>query len=149
MTEPLALAVKIVLVDDDEEFRALVRYILLARLREMVVVEAADGEAGWALVRRDQPDIVITDLVMPRLDGIGLTRRIRQEFPQTSIILMSSFTEDAYRMLASDSGADAFVSKQVIDTALIPAIMDVMTRRFNSGRGPMPPDGASAAPCAQ
>jgi two-component system NarL family response regulator len=142
MTEPIASAVKIVLVDDDEEFRPLVRYILLAGLREMVVVEAADGEAGWALVRRERPDIVITDLVMPRLDGVGLTQRIRAEFPQTSIILMSSFTEDAYRMMASDSGADAFVSKQVIDNALIPAIMDVISRRFSAGRGPIPPDGA-------
>jgi DNA-binding NarL/FixJ family response regulator len=149
MTEPIASAVKIVLVDDDEEFRPLVRYILLAGLREMVVVEAADGEARWALVRRERPDIVITDLVMPRLDGVGLTQRIRAEFPQTSIILMSSFTEDAYRMMASDSGADAFVSKQVIENALIPAIMDVISRRFSAGRGPIPPDGASAAPCSK
>lgn len=148
MTEPLAVPIKILLVDDDDEFRALVRHIVLAGLRETVVVDATDGEAGWALVRREQPDLVITDLVMPRLDGIELTRRIRSAFPQTSVILMSSFTEDAYRMMASDSGADAFVSKQVIDNALVPAILDVMSRRFSAGRGPIPPDGASAAPCS-
>ena len=142
-----AVPLKIVLVDDDDEFRLLVSYILLAGFRDVVVLEASDGDAGWALVGREQPDIVITDLVMPRLDGIGLTRRVRLEFPQTSILLMSSFTEDAYRMMASNSGADAFVSKQVIDSALIPAMMDVMSRRFSSGHGPIPPDGASAAPC--
>lgn len=151
MTEPLGSAgpIKIVLVDDDDEFRFLVRHTLVTGIRELIVVDAADGEAGWAVVRHEQPDIVITDLVMPRLDGIGLTRRIKAEFPHTSIILMSSFTEDAYRMMASDSGADAFLSKQVIYSALVPAILDVMSRRFRAGRGPIPPDGTSAASCAQ
>lgn len=151
MTEPLgsAVPIKIVLVEDDEEFRFLVRHTLLMGVRELVVIEAADGEAAWALVCREQPDIVITDLVMPRLDGIGLTRRIKMDFPQTSIILMSSFTEDAYRMLASDSGADAFLNKQVITRALVPAILDIMSRRFRAGRGPIPPGGASPASCAQ
>jgi YesN/AraC family two-component response regulator len=46
------------------------------------------------------PTSVITDLVMPRLNGVELTRHIRQELPQTKIILMSSFTEDAYRLMA-------------------------------------------------
>jgi DNA-binding NarL/FixJ family response regulator len=142
--------VKVIVVDDDVEMRLLVAFILRTIPDTVRIVgEASDGEAAWALVQREQPDIVITDLVMPRLDGIELTRRIRQEAPHLSVILMSSYTEDAYRMLASDSGADAFVSKQVIDRSLIPAIMDVMTRRFRAGRGPLPPDGAapSAASC--
>jgi CheY-like chemotaxis protein len=88
---------------------------------------------------------VITDLVMPRLNGIELTRRIRQELPQTTIILMSSYPEDAYRLMASDSGADAFVNKQVLNSAA-----DVMT--FNrmqvwgseaGGHGRAPPSSAS------
>jgi len=74
------------------------------------VGEAQEEEAD-ELALRVQPDIVITDLVMPGLNGVDLTRRVRQELPQTKIILMSSFTEDAYRLMASDSGADAFVHK--------------------------------------
>jgi CheY-like chemotaxis protein len=82
---------------------------------------------------------------MPRLNGIELTRRIRQELPQTTIILMSSYPEDAYRLMASDSGADAFVNKQVLNSAA-----DVMT--FNrmqvwgseaGGHGRAPPSSAS------
>jgi DNA-binding response OmpR family regulator len=74
---------------------------------------------------------------MPRLNGVELTKRIRQELPQTKIILMSTHTEDAYRLMASDSGADAFVNKRVIYNVLLPAIRDLI-RRISGGSGPLP-----------
>ena len=80
--------------------------------------------------------------------GIELTKRIRGELPQTKIILMSSYTEDAYRLMASDSGADAFVNKRVINDALLPAIRDLI-RRISGGSGPLPPSaGTSPASAA-
>jgi DNA-binding NarL/FixJ family response regulator len=72
--------------------------------------------------------MVITDLVMPGRDGVELARRIRLELPRTKVILMSSYIEDAYQLMASDSGADAFVNKQVITRTLLPAIGDVVRR---------------------
>jgi CheY-like chemotaxis protein len=105
----------VVVVDDVADFRETVRFLLLSLPDAVTVVgEAADGEEGLAVVLRERPDIVISDLVMPRLNGVELTRLIRQELPQTMIILMSSYPEDAYRLMASDSGADAFVNKRVI-----------------------------------
>ena len=92
------------------------------------VGDAASGAEGLALVRRERPDMVITDLVMPGLDGVEVTRRIRLELPKTKIILMSAAIEDAYRLMASDSGADAYVSKQMITRTLLPAIGDVVRR---------------------
>ena len=124
----------IVLADDDVECRLLVRAILAPESATMTIVgEAADGEKALALVLRTRPDIVISDLLMPRLTGIGLTRliRIRQELRRTKIIIFSSHTEDAYRLLASDSGADAFVSKQMLATTLLPVIRDVMRRQVS------------------
>ena len=130
----------VVVVDDEPDYREIVRFLLLSLLDVVAVVgEAADGEEALAVVLRERPDIVITDLVMPRLDGIELTRRIRQELPPTTIILMSSFTEDAYRLMASDSGADEFVQKGVIYDALLPAIRDLIGRRLSGGSGPLPP----------
>jgi DNA-binding NarL/FixJ family response regulator len=127
----------IVVADDDLQFREIVRYLLAAASDTMTIVgEAADGDEALALVRRVRPDVVITDLVMPHLNGIELTRRIREELPQTRVVLMSSYTEDAYRLMASDSGADVFVSKQVITTTLLPAIRDLIRRRFSGGSGP-------------
>ena len=140
----------VVVVDDTPDYRETVRFLLLG-LDDVVTIvgEAADGEEGLAVVLRERPDIVISDLVMPRLNGVELTRRIRQELPQTKIILMSSYAEDAYRLMASDSGADAFVSKRVIFEALVPAIRDLIGRRLSGGSGPLPPSaGASSASAA-
>ena len=93
-----------------------------------IVGEAADGEEALAIAHRERPDLVVTDLIMPRLNGIELTRHIRQELPGTMVILMSSHTENAYRLMASDSGADGFVNKRVIHDALLPAIRDLAAR---------------------
>jgi CheY-like chemotaxis protein len=125
------MPVTVAVVDDNEDTRLIVR-ALLRPVKDLMtfVGEAPDGEAGLELVRREHPDVVITDLVMPRLDGAELTRRIRQELPQTKIILMSSYIEDAYRLMASDSGADAFVNKQVLARTLLPVIGDLLRRRL-------------------
>ena len=119
----------IVVVDDSAEYREIVRYLLAPASDMRIVGEAADGEEALAVAHRERPDLVVTDLIMPRLDGIELTRHIRQELPGTRIILMSSYPEDTYRLMASDSGADVFVSKAVIHHALLPAIRDLTSRR--------------------
>lgn len=143
------MPVTIVVADDDLEYREIVRALLGPMSDTMTIVgEAADGEEALALVRRERPDIVITDLMMPRLNGVELTRRIRRELPETKIILMSSFPEDAYRLMASDSGADTFLSKRVITSELLPAIADVSRRRLSGGSGPLPPSGGASSGAA-
>jgi DNA-binding response OmpR family regulator len=100
------MPVTVVVVDDNEDTRLIVRALLRPVHDVMTFVgDAADGKEGLALVRRERPDIVITDLVMPEI-------------------------EDAYRLMASDSGADAFVNKQVIARTLLPAIGDLLRRRL-------------------
>jgi DNA-binding NarL/FixJ family response regulator len=142
--QPMPLT--IVVADDDPQYREIVRYLLAAASNTMTIVgEAADGDEALALVLRVRPDLVITDLIMPRLNGVELTKRIRQELPDTKVILISSYTEDAYRLMVSDSGADVFVSKQVITTMLLPAIRDLIRRRFSGGSGPPAIGGSSAS----
>ncbi len=138
----------IVVADDTPDYRDMVRYLLAPMADTMIVGEATDGEEALALVRLHRPDLVVTDLIMPRLNGIELTRHIRQELPETRVVLMSSYAEDAYLLMASDSGADAFVNKQVIMNALLPAIRDLI-RRISGGSGPPPPiTGASSSSSA-
>ena len=140
----------IVVVDDAPDYRKTVRSLLASVPDAVVVGEAADGEEAVGVVLRERPDIVITDLVMPRVNGIELTRRLRRELPQIKIILISSYPEDDYRVMPSHSGADAFVSKQVILDALLPTIRDLIRPRLSGGSGPHPPNAcessASAAP---
>jgi len=141
MHTPLAILqtdnrVTVVVVDDDPDYLWLVRVILEIRGDGITVVgESASGEEALALVLHERPDVVIADLMMPRLNGLELTRRIKQERPQTKILLMSAYTEDTYRRIASVSGADGFVNKHLIHTGLLPAIREVIVR---------PPSGAGA-----
>jgi DNA-binding NarL/FixJ family response regulator len=126
----------VVVVDDDPDYLWLVRVILEKRGERITIVgEAAGGEEALALVLHERPDVVIADLMMPRLNGLELTRRIKQERPQTKVLLMSAYTEDTYRRIASVSGADGFVNKHLIHTSLLPAIREVIVR---------PPSGAGA-----
>jgi DNA-binding NarL/FixJ family response regulator len=127
------MPVTIVVADDDPDYRLLVRLILASASRTMAVIgEARDGEEAFELVQRDRrPDIVISDLLMPRLNGIELTRRIKEQQPRTNVILLSAYTAEAYRRIASASGVDAFVSKQLVHSDLLPAIRDVIVRRVS------------------
>ena len=136
----------IVVVDDSADYRDIVRNLLASESDTLIIVgEAADGEEGLAAVLRERPDIVITDLVMPHLNGVELTRRIRRELPHTKIILMSSHPEDAYRLMASDSGADVFVNKWVIHDTLVPAIRDLVRRRLSGGSDSLPPSRGTSS----
>jgi DNA-binding NarL/FixJ family response regulator len=117
----------VVVADDAAEFRAIVRFVLATAPKMMTVVgEAADGEEALALVLSEQPDIVITDMLMPRLNGIELVRRIKEELPGTKVIVMTSYTEDTYRHLALVGGADGFVSKDVLARDLLPPIREIV-----------------------
>ena len=109
-----------VVVDDDPDYLWVVRFILESGPDQTAIVgEAGSGEEALELVLQKHPDIVIVDLMMPRLNGLELTRRIKQVRPQTKILLMSAYTEDTYRRIASVSGADGFVNKNLIQTALL------------------------------
>jgi two-component system, NarL family, response regulator NreC len=136
----------IVIVDDDADLRLLIQ-ALLRPLVDMVTVvgEAGDGEAALVLVRRERPDIVITDLVMPNLNGVDLTRRIREELPETQVMLISSYTEDAYLNMASDSGADVFLNKHVLPTSLVSAVRDLVRRRVSGGSDQPPLAGGASS----
>ena len=135
----------VVVVDDDPDYLWLVRFILESGSDKTTIVgEAASGEEALGLVLHKRPDVVIADLMMPHLNGLELTRRIKQERPQTKILLMSAYTEDTYRRIALVSGADGFVNKNLIRTGLLPAIREVMVQPPSTLHEP-PPSSSPAA----
>jgi CheY-like chemotaxis protein len=126
--EVVATPVTIVIADDYPDYRLLVRLLLTSLSDTISVVgEAADGEEALALVRRERPDVVIADLLMPRLDGLALTRRIKHERPETKVILMTSYAEACERV-AHVSDADAVVNKLGLHGGLVPAVRDVIVQ---------------------
>jgi DNA-binding NarL/FixJ family response regulator len=118
----LVTAITIVIADDFPDYRLLMRLLLTSWSDTISIVgEAADGEEALTLVRLQHPDIVICDLVMPRLNGLELTRRIKEERPQTKVILMTSYIEAGQRV-AQVSEADAVVNKLALHSGLLPAV---------------------------
>lgn len=118
--------VSVLIVDDDQRFRAVVSRHLEREPELRIVDEAGDGEASVRSVRETAPDVVLMDISMPGIDGLEATRRIKAERPTTKIVILTIFTEEAYRKAASESGADAFLVKNTLTRELLPTIRRVL-----------------------
>jgi DNA-binding response OmpR family regulator len=97
-------------VDDNADIRAYVRSVLEPAYR---VLEAADGQEGLERARAALPDLVIADLMMPRLDGFGLARALRED-PATDcipVILLTARVEPGHEVEGLGTGADDFITK--------------------------------------
>jgi len=120
--------VKVLVVDDDPVCRRLLEASLLKRGCD--VVTACDGEEAHALAREHKPNLVITDVVMPRLDGFGLCRRIKAdaELRGAPVILLTALSDSGDVIGALQSGADGFITKPY-DMEFLSACMESLIAR--------------------
>lgn len=111
---------RILLVDDDPvNLFVLTRSL---RVAGFATVSAANGETALKLLDAEEFDAVVSDVRMPRMDGIELLQNIRAHFPSLPVILMTGLVEDDIREAASTWGATALFQKPVDRTDLILAI---------------------------
>jgi NarL family two-component system response regulator LiaR len=117
--------IRVMLVDD----HAVVRSGLAAFLQMYddlsLVAEAADGEEAVRRCAQSKPDVILMDAMMPRLDGPGATRIIRERFPEVQILILTSFKEDNLIEDALDAGALGYLLKNVGAEELAGAIRSV------------------------
>jgi DNA-binding NarL/FixJ family response regulator len=114
MDLPSSPPVKIVVVDDNEDVRHLVRKVLHRYHKWELVGEAGDGMVAVEIVKQLQPDIVIMDVHMPRLNGIEATKRITASAPHSIVIGFSTYADVPTRTAMQKAGSAAFVSKEDI-----------------------------------
>ncbi|MFI7629571.1 response regulator [Microbispora rosea] len=116
-----------VLVVDDQ---AVVRdglVLLLGLLPDIEVVgSASDGETALRLVADERPDVVLMDLRMPRMDGVEATRRIRAGFPDTQVVVLTTYTDDESVFAALRAGARGFLTKSADAEEIARAVTTVM-----------------------
>lgn len=117
--------IRVLVADDHAVVRQGLRTFLDLQGEVEVVGEAADGEQAVAEAERLRPDVVLMDLVMPRLDGIGAIRRIRELAPDTRVLVLTSFLDDDKLMPAVRAGAAGYLLKDVQPQELLAAIRTV------------------------
>ncbi len=121
----MADKIGVLIVDDHAVVRQGLRTFLDLQDDVEIVGEASDGEEAVGIVEWLLPDIVLMDLVMPRMDGIEAIRRIRLVSPSTKVIVLTSFTEDQKVFGAVKAGAAGYLLKDVQPKQLGEAIRTV------------------------
>ena len=116
------MTIRLLLVDDQALFREGLRILLSVRGDLDVVGEAANGKEALALTADLKPDVILMDLRMPVLDGVEATRLVRQEHPQTAVIVLTTFDDDENVFEALRAGAAGYLLKDVSSDKLVEAI---------------------------
>jgi DNA-binding NarL/FixJ family response regulator len=112
----------VLIVDDHAVVRQGLRTFLELHDDIAVVGEAGDGEEALAAVARLAPDVVLMDLVMPRLDGVSAIERLREIAPATRVIVLTSFLDEDKVLPAVRAGAAGYLLKDVQPAELVRAI---------------------------
>ena len=100
--------------------------------------EASDGELAYPLIKKEKPDILITDIRMPFMDGLELSRLVKKELPQIKIIILSGYNEFDYAKTAINIGVTDYLLKPISSAKLLEAVKkvaDMIEERFPNLKG--------------
>ncbi|MBV8989178.1 MAG: response regulator transcription factor, partial [Solirubrobacterales bacterium] len=114
--------IRVLLVDDHAVVREGLRAFLELQDDFEVVGEASDGEQALVQAEVLRPDVILMDLVMPNLDGVGAMRELRVRAPDSQVIVLTSFLDDDRLMAAIQAGAAGYLLKDVKPSELARAI---------------------------
>jgi two-component system, OmpR family, response regulator len=117
----------ILLVEDDPSLLDMLRRTL--ERAGFAVITAPEGRAALALFRLGTIDLVVTDILLPELDGFELIRRLKSDSPNVPIIAMSGINDSAgYRQLARQAGADIAMAKPIIRAQLVDTVSSLLAK---------------------
>ena len=117
--------IRVLIADDHAIVRAGLRSLLAAGTGLELAGEAAGGYEVLELVERNPPDILVLDLSMPDLDGISVTRRLKQKYPNLRILILTLHEDEALLREAIKAGAAGYILKKAAETELLSAIQVV------------------------
>src|SRR5258706_11280942 len=125
------MASRILIIEDEKDIVRLLKYNL--EKEGYAATAAYDGEAGLDLARKEKPDLIILDLMLPKLDGMQVCRSIRQD-SQVPIIMLTAKKEEIDRIVGLELGADDYVTKPFSVRELMARIKTIL-RRAKPGSG--------------
>jgi two-component system response regulator NreC len=121
--------ITIVLADDHQIIRDGLRAVLNVESDFAVVGEAADGLEAADLVERLRPNVLVLDVMMPGIGGLDVARQVTQRSPQTRVLILSMYSNEAYILAALRNGAAGYVLKSASADSLVEAIRIVLSGR--------------------
>ncbi len=121
--------ITIALAEDHHLVREGFKLVLSAESDFKLIGEAADGLAAVQLVEQRKPNVLLLDLMIPRLHGLEVTRQVRQESPGTRVIILSMHADEPYVMEALRNGASGYVLKDCTAADLVQAVRTVVAGR--------------------
>ena len=125
---------KVLVVDDNGDLRAYLRRVLTAA--GYVTLTARNGQQGFEQAQKHQPDLIVTDLMMPQVSGLDLIRMVRQD-PQlrgTPIVLLTAKANEETRIEGTEQGADAYLAKPFNDRELMAEVRNLIALKANERR---------------
>ncbi len=137
---PSGSQIRVAIADDHALVREGLRRVLGLEPGLEVVAEASDGQSAWEACQRERPDVLVLDLTMPDQNGVEVTRRLKREFPELAIVILTIHDDTQYLAEALQAGATAYCLKDVEPDVLVGAI-----RNACRGVGYVPPALARSA----
>lgn len=128
MSRPPGMApVRILIADDHEIFRRGLRSLLESHSEWEVCGEAVDGQEAVDLFNKLQPDVIVLDVGMPRLNGLEAAELIRRQVPDSRIVILSQHEPQVIKQAALSAGARAYVTKSEVSQELMMAIERIIS----------------------
>ena len=114
--------IKILITDDQKELAEELKSVLQTDERLQVVGIATDGFEALIKMPALQPDVVLMDIRMPNMNGVVATQRIKSEYPNVKVVILTTFDDSDYILSAINNGASGYLLKDISSTALIDAV---------------------------
>lgn len=130
MEEPPAAPIRLLLADDQKLMRQALRVFIENEPGMEVVGEAQDGRSAVIQAKSLQPDVVLMDLQMPRLDGVAATEEVLAECPNTKVVAVTTFHSEEYVIPALRAGASAYLLKDSEPEDIVAGIRSAIAGEF-------------------
>lgn len=118
--------IKVLIVDDHAPVRGLLKQLLEADRDIEVVGEACDGVEAIDLTSQLQPNLIVMDIAMPRMNGLDATRMIREKWTAVNVILVTGMASESYNQVVELCGAQAFLPKENMGALLVRTVHRVV-----------------------
>jgi len=118
--------ISIIVADDHPLFRQSIRNVLEKQPDFQVVAEASDGEEAVKFAAELQPDVVLMDITMPKLDGLEATRQIKASYPNIAVLVLTIHSDDQHIISILEAGAAGYLTKSVFGEEVVQSVRGVV-----------------------